>query len=53
MPADDFNLTAEQQYDAKLAALRAAIDERDASGVAECDVLARVREALNAPSERR
>jgi len=39
----------EQQYDAKLAALRAAIDEGDASGVAEGDVFARVRETLNLP----
>ncbi len=42
MPIDDDNstkLTNEQQYDAKLAALRAAIDEGEASGVAEGDVL--------------
>jgi antitoxin ParD1/3/4 len=37
----------ERQYEAKLAALRAAIDEGDASGVAEGDVFARVRGALN------
>ena len=37
----------EQQYEAKLAALRAAIDEGVASGVAEGDVFARVRETLN------
>ena len=36
----------EQQYDAKLAALRAAIDEGDASGIADGDVFARVRETL-------
>jgi len=37
----------EQEYWAKLAALRAAIDEGDASGVGEGNVFARVREALN------
>jgi len=37
----------ERTYEAKLAALRAAIDEGDASGIAEGDVLARVREALH------
>jgi antitoxin ParD1/3/4 len=37
----------ERQYEAKLAALRAAIDEGDASGVAEGDVFTRVRGALN------
>jgi antitoxin ParD1/3/4 len=36
----------EQQYEAKLAALRAAHDEGDASGVTEGDVLGRVRKAL-------
>ncbi len=36
----------EQQYEAKLAALRSAIDEGDASGVAEDNVFARVRETL-------
>ena len=36
----------EQQYEAKLAGLRAAIDEGDASGIAEGDVFARVRESL-------
>ena len=39
----------EQQYEAKLAALRRAIDEGDASGVAEDNVFARVREKLNLP----
>ncbi len=33
----------EEQYEAKLAVLRAAIDEGDASGIAEGDVFARVR----------
>ena len=36
----------EQQYEAELAALRAAIDEGDASGVADGDVFGRVRKAL-------
>ena len=36
----------EQQYAAKLAALRTAIDEGDASGVAEGDVFGRVRKTL-------
>jgi antitoxin ParD1/3/4 len=37
----------EQEYEAKLAGLRAAIDEGDASGIAEGDVFARVRGALH------
>jgi antitoxin ParD1/3/4 len=36
----------EQQYEAKLAGLRAAIDEGDASGIAGGNVFARVRKAL-------
>jgi antitoxin ParD1/3/4 len=40
----------EQQYEAKLAALRGAIDEGDASGIAEGDVFARARETLGHPS---
>lgn len=36
----------ERQYEAKLVALRRAIDEGDASGIAEGDVFARVREKL-------
>jgi len=43
----------EQQYQAKLAALRAAIDEGDASGVAAGDVFARVRKTLKLPATRR
>ena len=39
----------EREYEAKLAALRTAIDEGDASGVPEGDVFARVRRALNLP----
>ena len=42
----------EQQYEAKLARLRAAIDEGDASGIAENDAFARVREALHLPAQR-
>jgi len=37
----------ERVFEAKLAALRAAIDEGDASGLAEGDVFAQVRETLN------
>ena len=40
----------ERVFEAKLQALRAAIDEGDASGVAEGDVLAQVREALHLPA---
>jgi antitoxin ParD1/3/4 len=36
----------ERLYEAKLEALRTAIDEGDASGVAEGDVFAQVREEL-------
>jgi len=42
----------EQEYEAKLAALRAAIDEGDASGIAEGNVLGRVRKALKLPASR-
>jgi antitoxin ParD1/3/4 len=37
----------ERQYEAKLTALRAAIDEGDASGIAKGNALARVRRKLN------
>lgn len=37
---------AEQHYEAKLAVLRAAIDEGDRSGIVEDDAFARVRETL-------
>jgi antitoxin ParD1/3/4 len=37
----------ERVFEAKLEALRAAIDEGDASGVAEGDVFQQVREALH------
>ena len=43
----------EREYEAKLAALRAAIDEGMASGIAEGDVFARVRESLRLPVGRR
>ena len=43
----------EQEYEAKLTALRAAIDEGDASGVAEGDVFARVRKTLKLNTTRR
>ena len=36
----------ERQYEAKLAALRTAIDEGDASGIAGGDVFARARKTL-------
>jgi antitoxin ParD1/3/4 len=39
----------EQQYEAKIAALRAAIDAGDASGIAEGNVFGRVRKALKLP----
>ena len=42
----------EQQYEVKLAGLRAAVDEGDASGIAEGDVFARVRKALKLPVSR-
>lgn len=37
----------EQEYEAKMAALRGAIDEGDASGMATGDVFARVRRKFN------
>jgi hypothetical protein len=37
----------ERVFEAKLETLRAAIDEGDASGIAEGDVFAQVREALH------
>jgi antitoxin ParD1/3/4 len=42
----------EQQYEAKLAGLRAAIDEGDASGIAEGDPFARLRDTLHIPAHR-
>jgi len=43
----------EQEYEAKLAVLRAAIDEGDASGIAEDGVFERVLETLKPPKTRR
>jgi antitoxin ParD1/3/4 len=43
----------EQEHEAKLAALRAAIDEGDASGISKGDVFARVRKNLKLPVARR
>jgi antitoxin ParD1/3/4 len=43
----------EREYKAKLAALRAAIDDGEASGVATGDVFNRVRRALKLPATRR
>jgi antitoxin ParD1/3/4 len=43
----------EQKHEAKLVALRAAIDEGDASGVAEGDPIERVRQALKLPKKKR
>jgi antitoxin ParD1/3/4 len=40
----------EQRHEAKLAALRIAVDEGDASGAAEGNVFKRVRQKLNLPS---
>jgi antitoxin ParD1/3/4 len=40
----------EQQHEAKLAALRSAIDAGDASGIAEGNVFAHVRKSLNLPT---
>lgn len=37
----------EQQYEAKLAVLRKAIDDGEASGIADGDVFADVRQSLN------
>ncbi len=43
----------EQQYEAKLAALRTAIDEGDVSGVAEGNSFDRVRQTLKLPKKKR
>jgi antitoxin ParD1/3/4 len=42
----------EQQYEATLAALRAAIDQGDASGIARGNVFGRVRKAIRLPVSR-
>jgi antitoxin ParD1/3/4 len=43
----------ERQFDAKLAALRTAIDEGDASGVVKGNSFARVRQALQRPKSKK
>ena len=43
----------EQQYELKLAALRAAIDEGDSSGIADGNAFAHVRKTLRLPTTRR
>jgi len=43
----------ERQYEIKLAALKTAIDEGDASGVAQGNPFARVRQALKLPRKKR
>jgi antitoxin ParD1/3/4 len=43
-------LREEHRHDAKLSALLSAINEGDASGIAEGNVFERVREKLNLPS---
>ena len=43
----------EEQYEAKLAALRGAIDEGDASGIAQGNTFARVRKKLKLPTRLR
>lgn len=43
----------EELHEANLAALRAAIDEGDTSGVAEGNVFARVRKTLKLPAAKR
>jgi antitoxin ParD1/3/4 len=42
----------EEQFEAKLARLRTAIDAGDASGVARGDVFGRVRKAIRLPASR-
>ena len=42
----------EEQYEARLAALRFAINEGDASGIAKGNVFARVRKTLNLSTQR-
>jgi antitoxin ParD1/3/4 len=43
----------ERTYEARLAALQSAIDEGDASGIAERNVFERVRKKLNLPQPSR
>jgi anti-sigma28 factor (negative regulator of flagellin synthesis) len=51
--ADSALQREERVYQSKLAALRAAIEEGDASGLAEGDVFARVREQLGLRKKKR
>lgn len=46
-------LEREEQYEARLAALRNAIDEGDGSGIAEGNPFTRVRKAFNVSKKRR
>jgi antitoxin ParD1/3/4 len=41
----------EQQYEARLAALRTAIDQGEASGIARGDVFERVRKSVHLPKK--
>ena len=43
----------EQEYEAKLVALRAAIDKGDASGIAKGNIFKRVRKTLKLPASSR
>jgi antitoxin ParD1/3/4 len=43
----------EREYEEKLAALRTAIDDGDASGIAKGDAFRRVRKTLRLPATRR
>ncbi len=43
----------EQEHEAKLVALRSAIDEGYNSGIARGDVFSRVRKTLNGPGKKR
>jgi hypothetical protein len=47
------NRREEQQYEAKLLALRAAIDEGYASGIAKGNVFRHVRKSLKLPASSR
>jgi len=53
MQMEPLNRREEQNYEAKLAALRAAVDEGDASGIAEENTFKRIREALKIPESSR
>jgi len=52
-PPVDAPLEREEQREGKLAALRSAIDEGDASGIAEDGVLDRVRDRAGLPARSR